>query len=259
MKKVFLLLLLSLLVLVLWFTCANCRAIRREVNSRPVTHERWDALLKKYVTSEGLVRYADFLRDSAELNAYLRLLESAHPSDKGWTRAEQMAYWINAYNAYTIQLVLRHYPVGSIKDIKSGLAFVNSVWDLKFIRIQGYTYDLNNIEHNILRPVFKDARVHAAINCASYSCPPLRNEAYVPERLDEQLEDAMRRFVNDTLRNRITARRAEVSRIFSWFSGDFEREAGSVRAYLNRYARVSLEPHASISYLDYDWSLNEAK
>ncbi len=259
MRKIAILLSALFAIAVLWFTCANCRAIRREVASRPVSHDQWDALLKKHVTPEGLVHYRDFLRDSAQLNAYLRLLESAHPSDKGWTRAEQMAYWINAYNAYTIQLILRHYPVSSIKDIKSGIAFVNSVWDIKFIRIQGYAYDLNNIEHNILRPVFCDARIHAAINCASRSCPALRSEAYIAERLDEQLDDAMRRFVNDTLRNQIRTDGARLSRIFSWFSGDFERDAGSVRAYVNRYARTPLSSDAPIDYLDYDWALNEAK
>jgi hypothetical protein len=198
------------------------------------------------------------VQDSAALNEYLRLLESAHPSEKGWTRAEQMAYWINAYNAYTVQLIIRNYPVASIKDIKRGIAFVNSVWDIKFIQIQGYTYDLNNIEHNILRPVFKDARVHAAINCASYSCPVLRNEAYTAERLEEQLDDAMRRFVNDPLRNQITAEKAQISEIFKWFRGDFERDAGSVRAYLNRYSAVKIGDKADISHLDYRWTLNEA-
>ncbi len=262
MKKNLLLLLLPaalLTVLVLWFTCTNCRAIRRDVVSSPVSHERWDALLKKHVSPDGLVHYRDFLRDSAELNAYLHLLESAHPNDKTWTRTEQMAYWINAYNAYTVQLILRHYPVSSIKDIKSGIAFVNSVWDIPFIRIQGYTYDLNNIEHNILRPVFRDARIHAAINCASISCPPLRNEAYTAERLDAQLDDAMRRFIADSLRNYIGPDQAKVSKIFSWFSSDFKRDAGSVRAYLNRYAGTPIGAQTPISYLDYNWALNEAK
>lgn len=258
MKKTLLLSTALLATFAIWFTCSNCRAIKRQVESRPVTHEKWDTLLKKHVAPDGFVRYKDFVRDSAALNEYLRLLESAHPSDKAWTREEQMAYWINAYNAYTVQLILRNYPVESIKDIKRGLAFVNSVWDIKFIKIQGYTYDLNNIEHNILRPVFKDARVHAAINCASYSCPVLRNEAFTAERLNEQLDDAMRRFVNDPLRNQITTEKAQISEIFKWFRGDFERDAGSVRAYLNRYSAVKIADRADISHLDYRWSLNEA-
>lgn len=259
MKKTLLLALMLLAILLVWLTCSNCRSIKRNVDSKPVSHDIWDGLLKKHVNGEGFVHYQGFIRDSAQLNSYLRLLESSHPSDKAWTREEQMAYWINAYNAFTVQLIVRNYPVASIKDIRRGIAFVNSVWDIKFIRIQGYTYDLNNIEHNILRPVFKDARIHAAINCASFSCPRLLREAYTAEKLEAQLDSSMRAFVNDTLRNQITAEKAKVSEIFKWFRGDFERDAGSVRAYLNRYAEIKLSEHTDISYLDYQWSLNEAK
>ncbi|MBK6997452.1 MAG: DUF547 domain-containing protein [Lewinellaceae bacterium] len=168
-----------------------------------------------------------------------------------------MAYWINAYNAYTVQLIMQHYPIESIKDIKRGLAFVNSVWDIKFIHIQGFTYDLNNIEHNILRPVFKDARIHAAINCASYSCPKLLREAYTAANLDTQLDASMRSFVNDPLRNHISVEKAQISEIFKWFKGDFERDAGSVRAFLNRYAEVKLNDKTDIGHLDYSWKLND--
>lgn len=257
MKRLLLLAPALLLVLVIGFVCSNCRSIKRDTDSRPVTHELWDALLKKHVRTDGFVDYKNFVRDSADLNRYLRVLETAHPNDKNWTRNEQMAYWINAYNAYTVQLIVRNYPVASIKDIKKGVAFVNSVWDIKFIKIQGYTYDLNNIEHNILRPVFKDARVHAAVNCASYSCPKLLNEAYTAANLEKQLDAGMRGFVNDPLRNRITAEKAEVSEIFKWFKGDFERD-GSLRDFLNKYSKVKLTDKTDISHLDYNWSLNEA-
>lgn len=258
MKKALFVLLASLTTLVVWFTCSNCRAIRRDVESRPVTHELWDALLKKHVRTDGMVDYKGFVRDSNELGRYLRVLESAHPNDKSWSRNEQMAYWINAYNAYTIQLIVRHYPVSSIKDIKKGVAFVNSVWDLKFVRIQGFTYDLNNIEHNILRPVFKDARIHAAINCASFSCPKLLPEAYTADKLDTQLDTAMRGFVNDPLRNRISSEKAEISEIFKWFKGDFERD-GSLRDFLNKYSNVKITDKTDILHIDYNWALNEAK
>lgn len=238
---------------------AGCRTIRHDTGSRPVTHEIWHALLKKHVRADGFVDYKGFVQDSVGLNRYLKVLESAHPNDSNWTRNEQMAYWINAYNAYTIRLILRHYPVGSIKDIKPGLAFVNSVWDIKFIRIQGYTYDLNNIEHNILRPVFRDARVHAAINCASWSCPRLLAEAFTADRLEAQLDAAMRGFVNDPLRNRITSQKAEISEIFKWFKGDFVRDAGSVEAFLNRYAKEKITGKTEVMHIDYDWRLNEGK
>lgn len=257
MRITYRLLLASLLLLVLAAACWQCRSIRRDTDSHPVTHEQWDALLKKYVNEQGFVDYTGFVRDSAALNRYLHLLESAHPNAKHWSREEQMAYWINAYNAYTVQLVSRHYPVASIKDIKKGVAFVNSVWDIKFIHIQGYTYDLNNLEHNILRPVFQDARIHAAINCASYSCPRLLREAYQADRLESQLETAMRGFVNDPLRNRIESNKAEISEIFKWFKGDFERQ-GSLRYFLNRYAQQQLTERTPISHIDYDWRLNDA-
>lgn len=259
MKKTVLILLCACIAMLIGFTCSNCKSIKRNVDSKPVSHEQWDVLLKKHVGADGLVDYKGFVRDSAALNKYLRLLETAHPSDKNWSRNEQMAYWINAYNAYTVQLILRNYPLKSIKDIKRGLAFVNSVWDIKFIHIQGFTYDLNNIEHNILRPVFKDARIHAAINCASFSCPKLLNEAYTPSRLDNQLDAAMRNFVNDPLRNKITAEKARISEIFKWFKSDFERDAGSVRGFLNQYSKVKLNDKTNIDHLEYSWMLNEAK
>ena len=193
MKKFALIFSSALLLLVVGFICTNCRTIKRSTDSKPVTHEIWDGLLKKYVDKNGFVDYKGFRSDSAALNQYLAVLEKAHPNDKYWSRDEQMAYWINAYNAYTVQLIVRNYPVKSIKDIKNGIPFVNTVWDIKFIKIEGYKYDLNNIEHNILRPVFKDARVHAAVNCASYSCPALRAEAYTAKSLNAQLDDNMKR------------------------------------------------------------------
>lgn len=225
--------------------------------TKPLSHERWDVLLQKNVREDGRVDYRGFQRDSQELNRYLKTLETTPPDPKTWSADEQMAYWINAYNAYTIQLVIRHYPVESIKDIKRGVTFVNTVWDIKFIRIGGKSYDLNNIEHGILRKDFKDARIHAALNCASVSCPPLRREAYSAAKLDKQLDAAMRSFVNDPVRNRVTAGKAEVSEIFKWFDGDFARDAGSVKAFINRYAKTPVGEKIPLNYLPYDWKLNE--
>ncbi len=242
-----------------WLSASNCAAIRRNTNSSPINHDRWDQLVKKHVKDDGFVDYKGFIRDSMELNRYLDQLSAVHPDDKSWSRNEQMAYWINAYNAFTIKLVVKNYPVESIKDIKKGIAFVNSVWDIKFIKIQGFTYDLNNIEHNILRPVFKDARVHAAVNCASFSCPRLRQEAYTAEKLDSQLEDAMKKFLADPLRNNITAEKVEISEIFKWFKGDFDRDAGSLIAYINKFSAQKISDNTELKYLDYNWVLNEAK
>jgi hypothetical protein len=259
MKKLIFIFLLTFGTLLAWFTCTNCRTIRNSADSKPVTHEIWNSLLKKHVNADGWVDYKGFIRDSSELNRYLKVLEAAHPNDKTWSRNEQMAYWINAYNAYTVQLIVRNYPVKSIKDIKKGLAFVNSVWDIQFIKIQGFTYDLNNIEHNILRPIYKDPRVHAAVNCASYSCPKLRPEAYTAAQLDVQLNDAMAGFVNDPTRNRISASKAEISEIFKWFKGDFEQNGQNLRAFLNQFSKEKISDKTDITHLDYNWSLNEQK
>jgi len=168
---------------------------------RPVSHQLWDSLLKKHVRPDGFVDYPGFVQDSAELNRYLTLLASTHPDEHTWSREEQMVYWINAYNAFTVKMIVNAYPVSSIKDIRRGIPFVNSVWDIKFIHLGGETYDLDNIEHGILRKKFDDARIHAAINCTSFSCPRLRAEAYTAEKLEDQLDDAMRTFINDPLRN----------------------------------------------------------
>lgn len=249
--------LLTLGALALLCTCMSFRPIRETYNSNPVSHDLWDKLLHRHVKADGLVDYKGFIRDSAEFNQYLHALESAHPDDKRWSRQEQMAYWINAYNAYTVKLITLHYPVKSIKDIKHGIAFVNSVWDIKFIQIENQKYDLNNIEHNILRKVFKDPRIHAAINCASISCPKMRTEAFTAAKLDTQLDAAMRDFVNDPVRNRVTPDAPQVSEIFKWFAGDFKAQAGSVKSFLNQYAAKKISKKANLSYLNYDWRLNE--
>ncbi len=253
-------LLLSTMLVVITTVVFGCTVKMPNVKPEkpPISHKTWDGLLKKHVRPDGFVDYKGLVKDSTELNKYLDLLSSAHPQ-KSWPKEEQMAYWINAYNAFTVKMIVDHYPIASIKDIKKGIPFVNTVWDIKFINIQGQTYDLNNIEHGILRKYFNDARIHAAVNCASFSCPQLRNEAFTADKLESQLEEAMYTFVNDPLRNRITADKAELSTIFSWFSSDFKDDAGSVREFVNRYSEVKLKPGEKVSHLDYDWSLNEAE
>ena len=238
--------------------CCGQRLPHVYPSRQPVSHTSWDSLLHQYVSEEGWVSYQGFIQDSLRLNRYLDLLASAHPQST-WSEKEQMAYWINAYNAFTVRLIVRHYPVNSIKDIKRGIPFVNTVWDIPFIHLQSETYDLNQIEHGILRKQFKDARIHAVINCASYSCPRLSREAYVAERLDDQLTDAMTTFIHDPLRNRIVLSSVQVSSIFKWFGGDFRRDAGSLRKFLNRYLEYPIPGEVEIEYLDYDWSLNDSK
>ena len=224
--------------------------------ANPVQHGEWDVLVKKHVSKNGMVDYQGFLKDKKQLQVYLDKLSANKPTSK-WSKNEKMAFWINAYNAFTVKLILDHYPINSIKDIKKGIPFVNSVWDITFIPMGKEKIDLNYIEHSILRKEFKDPRIHAAINCASFSCPLLRNEAYYASRLDEQLNDAMRRFVNDSQRNQLDKSNIKISKIFSWFGGDFKLNGLSVVDYLNKYAKKRVQPNAKIDFLEYQWELND--
>ena len=181
----------------------------------------------------------------------------------GFTRAERMAYWINGYNAYTVKLILEHYPVDSIKDIGG---IFKSAFKIEFItsRVRAATISLNTIEHEILRPEFEDPRVHAAIVCASTSCPVLRAEAFRADRLDAQLDAAMRGFINDPVRNRWdpASRTLHLSSIFKWFRADFESTDGTALAFAGRFfdaeiaAQLQNGAQPSVEYLKYDWSLN---
>ena len=234
----------------------SCKVSDYQSDSHPVSHELWDSLVQKYAFKNGKVDYEGFIQDSIQLNNYLTLLKNNHPNDNNWSEKEQLAYWINAYNAFTVKLIVDHYPVKSIKDIKKGLPFINSVWDIKFIKIEGATYDLNNIEHSTLRKKYDEPRIHFAINCASVSCPNLRNEAYTSKRLEEQLTEQAHLYLSDTSKNKITKDKIELSSIFSWFRKDFKKN-GSLIDFLNKYTPLQIDENAEIDYLDYDWNLNE--
>lgn len=214
---------------------------------RSALHAQWDALLRRYVKVDGRVNYKGLATNRAKLKAYLRVL-SQHPPTADWSRAEKMAYWINAYNAWTIDLVLEHYPIRSIMELDGG-----KTWQVKRIEIGGERYSSNDIENRILRPEFGDARIHFVINCAARSCPPLYNRAYTADNVELLLEERTRQFISDSRFNRITASRADISKIFDWYATDF----GDVRSFLARYSGVDLLPTATIHFLEYDWSLNE--
>ena len=234
----------------------TCRVDEVQSDSQPITHERWDAQLQRYVSPEGWVDYDAWVRDTADLAAYLGLLASHHPNDAHWSREEQLAYWINAYNAYTVALVLRHWPLSSIKDIKGGIGFVNSVWDLKFIEIEGAEYDLNNLEHGIIRPKFRDDRIHVAVNCASVSCPPLLNEAFTAERLDGMLDSAAAAFLRGPRNDLSDPAAPRLSSIFKWYAGDFEWDGGTLAGFVEEHGGVDLPAEVDFEYLDYDWGIN---
>ncbi|CCH02979.1 hypothetical protein FAES_4980 [Fibrella aestuarina BUZ 2] len=223
------------------------------------SHAIFDKLLKEHVNGTGMVDYKGFAKDKAQLKSYLDLLSKNAPASN-WSKDEKLTYWINAYNAYTIQLILDHYPVKSIKDIgaKIKIPFVNTPWDVKFIKIGGETYDLNNLEHGIIRKQFDEPRIHFALVCAAKSCPRLRNEAYEPSRLDAQLDDQASDFINNPGKNSITAKQASLSKIFDWYGGDFKKMKNmTVPQVINKYSKTKITDDTKISYQTYDWGLNE--
>ena len=235
----------------------TCRTDDVKSDSRPITHEQWDAELQKFVSPKGWVDYAAWHQDTAGLVAYLDQLEAHHPNREHWSKDERLAYWINAYNAYTVKLILDHWPLASIKDIRpDGKGFINSVWDIKFIEIEGHRYDLNNLEHGIIRPKFRDERIHVAVNCASVSCPPLLDRAYTADGLDAQLDAATAAFLAGPRNDLSDPAHPKLSSIFKWYGPDFEWGGSSLRDFVERHAGVTIPPEAEIEWLDYDWGIN---
>jgi len=223
--------------------------------ARKMDNRIYAGLLGKYVRN-GLVDYQGFKNEEAKLDQYLKILEEI--DTKELSRDEQFAFYINAYNAWTIKLILTGYPgVKSIKDLGS---FFSSPWKKKICRIDGEVISLDQIEHGILRPRFKDPRIHFAINCAARSCPPLRSDPYEGAILDQQLNEMGSTFINDPSRNRLERNTLYVSKIFDWFEEDFD---GDVVGFILKYAKGGLKKGLEINkgdvvikYLDYDWSLN---
>ena len=224
-------------------------------------HEAWSALLAQYVRN-GVVDYRGLSdRGQPALDDYLNSLAVAASSEPTWVRSERMAFWINAYNAYTVRLILDHYPLRSIRTI----GFLPlAAFRTRFIPLGAgrKLITLNTIENEILRAQFQDARVHFTIVCASKSCPDLRSEAYRSIVLDQQLDGAARGFLNDPSRNHWepASRTLHLSSIFKWFRGDFEREDRTLAAFVRRYLPLAgagpADAPPRIEFLDYDWSLN---
>jgi hypothetical protein len=212
-------------------------------------------LLGKYV-KDGVVNYQGLKNEESVLDKYLKVLEEI--DSKLLSRSDKFAFYINAYNAWTIKLILSGYPdIKSIKDLGS---LFKSPWKKKICRIDGKTITLDDIEHNILRPRFKDPRVHFAINCAAKSCPPLRSEPYRGGELDKQLDEMTKAFINDLESNHMVDHTLYVSSIFKWFAEDFNKD---IVGFFLKYAKGDLKKqlkankeNIKVKYLDYDWSLN---
>lgn len=224
--------------------------VTSDVAGKPVAlkgpdHSAWTALLGRHVSPQGRVDYDGIRKDMGSLDAYLAQLATAVPGAQ-WDTKESLAYWINAYNAFTIKLILDNWPVKSIREI-------DEPWDTKFITLAGDRYSLNEIENEIIRPQFEEPRIHFALVCAAVSCPPLAREAYVAGRLDAQLEQRTRAFINNETFNVTQEEVVRISSLFDWYAADF----GDVTAFLNRYLQPDIPPKKELYYLEYDWSLND--
>jgi hypothetical protein len=238
-----------------WLLCLILGTVPEQ--SEFFDHSAWNSVLQGSVVGDR-VDYAALLQDSSLLETYLGQLEQARPSS--WSEQEQLAFWINAYNAVMVRSVLDNWPLDSVLDISKILKLIPTGWVFhKKHKVAGAERSLNDIEHRFLRGRFKDPRIHAAINCASISCPPLLDEAYVAEHLDEQLDSAMALFLMDHERNQLGARPPRLSKIFKWFRDDFEAEGSLwnfVRNALPDSVAASLPLEARPDFLPYDWALN---
>lgn len=212
-------------------------------------YKSWDTFLKKYVSASGDVDYKSIKANKKELEAITKTF-SATSVLTSWSKNDQLAFWINTYNVFTIDLVVNHYPIKSIQNLDGG-----KTWDVKRIAIGGKKYSLNNIENDIIRPQFKDARIHFAVNCAAKSCPPILNSAFFGKTLDEQLDAVTKKFISNTKYQNITSGKMTLSKIFDWYKVDF----GDIFTFINKYSTIKVNKNTAIVYKEYDWSLNEKK
>ena len=245
-----------LLLLMILISCESKQTY--QTGTEPISHELWNQVLINYVDVSGRVNYQGLKEDPKILLDYLELLLTNRPNDEHWDKKEILAYWINLYNAFTIKLIIDHYPVKSIRNIGSRIQipFINSPWDIEFIDFGDEKMSLNYVEHQILRKFFEEPRIHFAINCASISCPNLRNEAYLALQIDAQLTNQTQRFLKDSSKNIITSNALYLSKIFQWYSGDFNLNQ-TLYENLSIWSGVSINDLATIQFIDYNWSLNE--
>ncbi|MBD3638869.1 MAG: DUF547 domain-containing protein [Crocinitomicaceae bacterium] len=234
------------------FTLSLLLAITITHASERADHSKWTELLQKHVTSKGEVDYKGFMDDIEAFDEYLIELREKAPM-KDWSKDEKKAFYINAYNAYTIKFIITKYPVKSPKDAKfSG----KDLWNFRMVLIGPQRYTLNQIEDNILRRM-DDPRIHFAINCGAKSCPKLLNEAYTADKLNAQLTKVTKEFIQNSEHNTLKAKKVQISKIFEWYEEDFKENGGSVISFLNKYGDVTIQDDAKIEYKEYNWALNE--
>jgi hypothetical protein len=261
MKKIFKNFVILFLICTTCYSCFSSKGIsykkkgnntyQKEI-SNAVDHNDWDVLLKKHVKTNGLVDYKGFKKDSSLLNNYVKFLSNTTPK-RTWAFEEQLAYFINVYNANTIKLIVDNYPVESIKKIDATI----SPFLKQFIFIGDKKFSLATIEKGFLQKM-NEPRMHFAINCASYSCPKLLRDAYTAENVNELMDKAAKEFINSD-KNEISTTSAKVSEIFKWYKKDFLQQSASILDYINQYANTKIDGNIELTYIEYDWSLNDAK
>jgi len=233
------------------------------------SHSKFNNILKNHLQISGpqtLFNYHTLKGNSTELDTYNSELSAVKKKEfESWNSKQQLAFLINSYNSFTIKLIIDNYPLKSIRDIGG---FFSSPWKKKFFTLLEEKQHLDHIEHGIIRVKFKESRIHFAVNCASLGCPPLYKEAFIADKLEEQLDSATKVFITNTSRNRIDTKnkRIYLSKIFKWYGGDFDKHNGSIMKFVSQYFDVSAEEKKQISqgkykvsFLEYDWSLNEWK
>ena len=241
-------------------------------NTATIDHTAWDAFLARHVVpgADGINRLAYGRVDAADkaaLDGYLAALQAL--PIRRYAKPEQRAYWINLYNAQTVRLVVGRYPVSSIRDIRLGggvvATFFGGPWAARTLKVEGVELSLDDIEHRILRPIWRDARVHYAVNCASIGCPNLAPRAYTAARMEAMLDEGAAAYVNHPRGATVQGRKLVVSSIYVWFKDDFGGNDAGILAHLRRYAneaqRAQLAPFKSLDGNSdrYDWGLNDAR
>ncbi len=254
-----------------------------EDSSQSFDYDDYGPVLKSYVDDNGMVNYKELKSHREQLDAFAKRLETLEPTVySGWDEQKKIAFWLNAYNGFTLKAIIDHYPIKSSffkarLYPKNSIRQISGVWDKLKFPVMGRKRTLDEIEHEILRKEFNEPRIHMALVCAAMGCPPLRNEPYTGELLDEQLNDQASRFLKNPLRFRVDRKKKRVylSPIFKWFGEDFIRTYGTdhkfrnydkderavlnfVSGYLSEEIQNYLtDQELSVKHLDYDWSLNE--
>lgn len=228
------------------------------------SHALIDKVLKQRVDKDAQVDYRALKRDRTDLDTWLKNAAAVSQRDfNAWTEPQQLAYLINLYNAGTLRMIVDNYPIASIKKIGN---LFKGPWDQKVVQLFGKTVTIGHIEHDLLRKKYNEPAIHFAIVCAAEGCPPLRAEAYTPDKLKAQLDDQGRIFLGQRAKNRVDLanQTLHLSPIFKWFDGDFEKKSGTVKKFVTGYFPEGYRSRLNagkfkIRYTDYDWSLNEAK